>query len=362
MSTYKLLKDRKFTPSSVIVAEYIWIDANYNLRSKSRTLPFMCNADHKESYLVPSNVPHWNYDGSSTNQAKTENSDVMLHPASVFVDPFRGYPHILVLCSTYTSDGEPLKTNHRHWASEIFDITIETHQPWYGMEQEFFFLDTQDKPIGFPNDGKPEGQGEYYCGVGAKNIFGREIMDVFYQHCILASIKISGINAEVANSQWEFQIGPCCGLEVGDHLWTARYILNRVAEKYGVTVEYHPKPLGREWNGSGLHTNFSTQTMREDGGLQEIKIALEKLKNRHKTHMENYGEENILRMIGIHETSDYYKFTWGVRDRSASARIPPEVAQAGKGYLEDRRPASNADPYLVAGMIYETIVHDEDES
>lgn len=360
MSTYQLLKDRQFTPSSVFVAEYIWIDANYNLRSKSRTLPSL--RSESQTYFNPSNVPIWNYDGSSTKQANTEDSDVILRPVAVFIDPFRGYPHLLVLCSTYTSSGEPLKTNHRHWASDIFDITTKTHKPWYGIEQEFFFLDTNDKPIGFPDDGKAEGQGEYYCGVGAKNIFGREIMDVFYQHCILASVKIAGINAEVANSQWEFQIGPCSGLESGDHLWVARYIMNRVAEKYGVVVNYHPKPIGNEWNGSGLHTNFSTQAMREEGGLQEIKIALEKLKARHGVHMENYGEGNILRMTGIHETADYYKFTWGVRDRSASVRIPPGVAKDGKGYLEDRRPASNADPYLIAGLLYETVIHDEDDT
>ena len=355
MDFNQLLVESKYTPETVLVAEYIWIDAEYGLRSKSRTLPII----NENTYKNVEKIPTWSYDGSSTNQAVTKDSDITIKPVASFTDPFRGFPHILVLCETYNSDGEPLPSNHRSWANEIFDISTQEHCPWYGIEQEFFLMTPNGRPIGFPSDGYPKPQGKYYCGVGANNIFGREIMDELYQHCIMASIKISGVNAEVANSQWEFQIGPCSGLEVGDHLWVARYILNRLAEKYGAVVDYHPKPLEGSWNGSGLHTNFSTHCMRDKGGIKDIKMALKKLEMRHEYHMKFYGSENYKRMTGGQETSSFYKFNWGIRDRSASVRIPPGVAQSGQGYLEDRRPASNADPYLVAGLIYETVVHND---
>jgi len=344
-----------FHNSTVIIAEYIWIDANYCVRSKSRTLPRIDGkiCDHCDQ------IPIWNYDGSSTGQSKTAHSDIILKPVYFVFDPFRGYPNILVLCETYNSDGNPLETNKRSWAEQIFENSVNIDDPWFGMEQEFFFMTPQNRPIGFPLEGQAESQGKYYCGVGAKHIYGREIMDEFYNNCIYASIKISGINAEVANSQWEFQIGPCSGLEVGDHLWIARYILQRVAEKYGVDINYHPKPLGKNWNGSGLHTNYSTVDMRCDNGLTDIKVAIKKLEVNHMTHMSFYGTDNELRMTGECETAEYHKFTWANRNRGTSIRIPSQVVDDGKGYLEDRRPASNADPYTVAGLIYQTTRLDE---
>ena len=185
-------------------------------------------------------------------------------------------------------------------------------------------------------------------------------MDEFYQMCLYSAVQISGINAEVANSQWEFQIGPCEGLAIGDHLWIARYIMARVAEKYGVCINYQPKPLGENWNGSGLHTNFSTADMREVDGLEEIKGAVQRLGTKHAYHMEHYGKDNHKRLTGEHETSRFDTFSWGLSDRGASVRIPANVVIEERGYLEDRRPAANADPYLVAGLIYESIVLYED--
>jgi len=347
--------NKNFHAKSVIVAEYVWIDGNNSLRSKARTLPVVEGI----IYDSPSKIPEWSYDGSSTNQTCTEDSDVILRPVAIFFDPFRGYPNLLVLCETFTSEGKYLETNNRAWARDIFDITVSDTEPWYGMEQEFFLMTPQNRPIGFPQEGSPSPQGKYYCGVGPNNIFGREILDEFYNSCIYAAIKISGINAEVANSQWEFQIGPCTGIEVGDHLWIARYVLQRIAEKYGVVVNYHPKPLSDpNWNGSGLHTNFSTRAMREEGGIRVIKEALKKLESTHKHHMHYYGTDNDKRMTGRCETASYDKFNWGVRHRGASVRIPPHVAINGKGYFEDRRPASNADPYTVSALIYQTVCHD----
>ena len=251
------------------IVEYVWLGGCNELRSKTRVLDLVTKL---------SDVPKWNYDGSSTKQATGKDSEVILVPCCLFNDPFRGEDHKMVFCCTYKPDGTPLENNHRVWADEIFNKD-KSQEPWYGMEQEYFLIDYDTrKPLGFPSNGNPNPQGQYYCSAGAGNAFGRDIVEEHLEKCLEAGIIMSGINAEVAPGQWEFQIGPCTGIEEGDHMWMARYILNRVAEKYNVIIDYEPKPLKGDWNGSGCHTNYSTLHMREgDGnrtGLEYIEDAI----------------------------------------------------------------------------------------
>jgi len=306
---------------------------------------------------VPSSVkdlPQWNFDGSSTGQAPGDNSDVYLRPVAFYPDPFCLGDNILVMCETWMADGKPNAYNFRHDAAVVMEAHKE-HEFWFGLEQEYTLLDFKGWPYGWPENGFPAPQGPYYCGVGTGKVFGRDIVEAHYKACMYSGINISGTNAEVMPGQWEYQVGPCEGINLGDELWMSRFLLHRVAEEFGVKVTFAPKPIPGDWNGAGLHTNVSTKEMRADGGMKHIEAAMEKLSTRQIEHMEVYGEDNRQRMTGLHETASYDKFTWGVANRGASVRVNRACAEEGKGYFEDRRPASNADPYQVTGIIVETL-------
>jgi glutamine synthetase len=345
-NTANLEKYLKLPQNGKVIAEYVWIDGSNGIRSKCKTL--------SKKVTDVSELPEWNFDGSSTGQAPGNNSDVYLRPVAFYPDPFRLGDNILVMCETYMSDGKPNKYNFRHDAAIIMNKHAE-HDFWFGLEQEYTLLDMQGWPYGWPKNGFPAPQGPYYCGVGAGKVFCRDIVEAHYKACMYANILISGTNAEVMPAQWEYQVGPCSGIEMGDQLWMSRFILHRVAEEFGVKVTFAPKPIPGDWNGAGLHTNVSTKETRAEGGMKAIEAAMEKLSVRQKEHMSVYGEDNQLRMTGAHETSSYDKFSWGVANRGSSVRIPRAVAAENKGYFEDRRPASNADPYQITGIIVETM-------
>ncbi|KAG7018669.1 hypothetical protein SDJN02_20540 [Cucurbita argyrosperma subsp. argyrosperma] len=332
-----------------IIAEYIWIGGSgIDLRSKSRTI--------SKPVEHPSELPKWNYDGSSTGQAPGEDSEVILYPQAIFKDPFRGGNNILVICDAYTPAGEPIPTNKRHRAAEIFsNKKVVDEIPWYGIEQEYTLLQTNVKwPLGWPVGAYPGPQGPYYCGVGADKSFGRDISDAHYKACLYAGINISGTNGEVMPGQWEYQVGPSVGIEAGDHIWCSRYILERITEQAGVVLTLDPKPIEGDWNGAGCHTNYSTKSMREEGGFDVIKKAILNLSLRHNEHISAYGEGNERRLTGKHETASINTFSWGVANRGCSIRVGRDTEKQGKGYLEDRRPASNMDPYVVTSLLAET--------
>lgn len=334
-------------------ATYVWIDGTgENLRSKTRTLA-----------SVPKNVgeyPIWNYDGSSCGQARGRDSDTYLMPVAVYPDPFLGGNAKLVLCDTYDFKKEPTATNHRYECKKIMDACAD-QKPWFGIEQEYLFLDRDGYPLGWPKHGFPAPQGPYYCSVGSDRAFGREVVETHYRACLNAGLNICGTNAEVTPGQWEYQIGPVEGINMADEMWMSRYLLHRTAEQFGVVVTFDPKPavtMG-EWNGAGCHTNFSTANMRKSGGMKYIEEAMKKLEPFHAEHLKIYdpnnGEDNLKRLSGRCETSSVEKFTWGVANRGCSVRIPRQVAEDGFGYLEDRRPSSNVDPYQVTGALAHAI-------
>ena len=326
--------------------EYIWLDAKNNLRSKTKIFP-------DETPLGLVELPTWNYDGSSTGQTDGSHSEIHIKPQRLYKNPF-GDPHSrLVLCDTYWPSGDPHPTNTRARAVEIFNKGLDLH-PWFGMEQEFFIIDkTTNMPLGFPRMGYPEPQGPYYCGVGAGNAYGRTYFEEAELNCLNAGINLTGKNFEVAPGQLEFQVfGE--GIRVADDVMMLRYILARTGEKYGLGVNFEPKPVSGDWNGSGCHTNYSYTKTREEGGYEWILDAIAKLEVKHDEHIKLYGLGNESRLTGHHETAPITEFRSGVGDRGASVRIPTVVHAEKKGYLEDRRPAANCDPYVVTSKIFET--------
>lgn len=330
--------------------EYIWLDGaepTQQLRSKTKIVSGKKFSGKLEE------CPIWSFDGSSTNQASGGSSDCLLKPVFICVDPDRTNAY-LVMCEVLSADGTPHPTNAR---ASIKDDDADF---WFGFEQEYFLYDMDTKrPLGFPSDGYPAPQGPYYCSVGAKNAFGREIVEEHLDLCLEADLNVEGINAEVATGQWEFQIFAEGGKLAGDRIWVARYLLERTAEKYGVYVEWHPKPLGdTDWNGSGMHANFSNSVLRTCGSKEKYEeiCNLFRPKERIKDAIAAYGAYNEQRLTGKHETQSIKKFSFGISDRGASIRIPIATVEGGwKGWLEDRRPASNADPYKVAANIVNTV-------
>jgi glutamine synthetase len=317
------------------IAEYIWLDVDNKFCSKIRVVK-----DINE-------IIEWNYDGSSTGQATTTSSEIILKPVKIFNNPLiDGY---LVICATYSNDN-PLPNNHFDKAKEIFDKNLN-EKPWFGLEQEYFFC----KNNGYLGHDTIFQNERYYCSPINQHQLGVDISTKHLEYCIKADINISGINAEVVPGQWEFQIGPCEGIEAGHHMMAARYLLERIAIKENIYIDYRPKPISN-MNGSGCHINFSTQKMREDNGLDIIMEAIKKLENNHSYHMENYGKDNNKRMTGRHETASYNVFSWGVGTRNTSIRIGNDTFKNKKGYFEDRRPASNIDPYLTTSIIFNTCI------
>ncbi|HZJ26540.1 MAG TPA: glutamine synthetase [Acidimicrobiia bacterium] len=323
-------------------AEYIWMDGTEptaRLRSKTKVL-----ADGAD-------LPIWGFDGSSTNQAPGKNSDCVLQPVFSCPDPLRGGDDKLVMCEVMLPDMTPHPTNTRARLRPVAE-KFAGQEPLFGIEQEYTLF-KDGRPHGFPLGGFPAPQGFYYCGVGADEVYGRDLVEMHLDACLEAGLGISGINAEVMPGQWEFQVGPLSPLEVSDQLWIARWLLYRIAEEFDLSATLDPKPVQGDWNGAGAHTNFSTEAMRES--YEPIIEACEALGKRTDEHVAVYGADIEHRLTGLHETAPWDEYTYGVSDRGASVRIPWQVEKDQKGYIEDRRPNANMDPYLVTSLITETV-------
>lgn len=331
------------------ILEYVWFDGNNNLRSKTRVL--------YNNLTLLSEIPEWNYDGSSCGQANTDKSEILLIPKKLYKDPFRkNYNAFLVLCESMRNVNNnliPVKGNNRYNAELTLNKAKE-HEPWFGFELEFYLYDTKTRlPLGFSSNGVPPVQGDFYCSVGSLHANGRDFMEEQLKCCLYANINITGYNLEVASGQLEYQVFGH-GMNAPDDCWMSRYILNRLCEKFNYYVNFDPKPFIGDVNGSGLHTNFSTKSTRDKNGIDSILSMMDKLDRKHEEHINVYGKNNHLRLTGSHETSSIKSFSYGVANRTTSVRIPTETYNNGYGYFEDRRPASNADYWNIAEILVKT--------
>lgn len=339
---------------SHIKLEYVWLDGYQpepNLRSKVKVIQMDFDKIPLWPEALPvSMCPEWSFDGSSTKQAEGHFSDCILKPVRVYNNPLNKVrlESYLVLCEVMHPDGTPHISNTRA------DIGYEEEGLWFGFEQEYTIM-KDGRPLGFPENGYPEPQGKYYCGVGNGQVYGREFVDKHMEYCLMAGIEVTGTNAEVLLGQWEYQVFSKGKEKAGDDLWMSRYILQQMSEDYGFKIEFHPKPVMGDWNGSGLHCNFSNDRMRNEGGENYFKNIFRAFDTRHELHIQNYGSDNNLRLTGKHETQSIDKFSWGVSDRGSSIRVPLQTSKEWKGYVEDRRPASNGDPYKIVRVIAETL-------
>lgn len=359
-----------------ICLEYIWIDGVGELRSKIKVSHVGQSVCFDNFFKVGEEevyVPWWNFDGSSTYQAMGKESDILLKPVRVYKNPFFNTEikmAYLVLCECYEKDGKtPHQTNTRALCAHIDDKYTE-YGCLFGIEQEYVLFDRPNKystahspelepsPYKWVEPRNPGcgGQGPYYCSVGGDRALGRIISERHLVYCLKAGIQICGTNGEVMASQWEFQVGACSALKTCDDLMVARYILHKITEEHGCSASLHPKPYRGDWNGSGAHTNFSTEEMRNANGITCIIDACEKLRLTHEKDIQMYGKFNELRLTGAHETSSIREYSWGPGNRGCSVRIPLQVMKDRCGYLEDRRPASNCDPYLVTASIMESVL------
>tara|TARA_R110001583_G_scaffold26142_4_gene94344 strand:- start:595 stop:1614 length:1020 start_codon:yes stop_codon:yes gene_type:complete len=331
-----------------IKLEYLWLDGylpTQNLRSKTKV------EEHENFQGTLDEIGLWSFDGSSTKQAVGGSSDCVLKPVAIYPDPDRtnGY---LIMTEVMNPDGSPHASNGRA------TIDDDNDDFWFGFEQEYFIMDVKTElPLGFPRGGYPKPQGMYYCSVGGLNTHGRDLVEEHADACIKAGLNFEGINQEVACGQWEYQLFAKGAKKAGDEIWISRYLLDRLTEKHNYYIEYHPKPLGdTDWNGSGMHANFSNTLLRTCGSKETFATICEAFRPVTKEHIEVYGAYNDQRLTGKHETASITDFSWGVSDRGASIRIPIMVVQKGwKGWLEDRRPASNGDPYKIAARIIKTV-------
>ena len=273
--------------------EYIWMDGatpTQKLRSKTRILQLDNKSVKIEDFL------EWGFDGSSTYQAPGNDSDLTLKPVRFVKDPIRCGNNYLVLCEVFNPDGSAHSTNTRAELRRVLSAGAEKEEPWFGFEQEYTLFKNRT-PLGWPDKGYPAPQGPFYCGIGADEVFGRELVEKHLKCCLEAGILIFGVNAEVMPGQWEFQIGyrgfkgeSADPLTAADHAWLARYLLYRLGEDFKITATLDNKPVKGNWNGAGQHTNFSLKSMRNPSiGKQSIDSAISLLSKKHQEHISVYG-------------------------------------------------------------------------
>ncbi|KAL5006627.1 hypothetical protein ScPMuIL_015433 [Solemya velum] len=344
-------------PEDKVLVEYVYVDhSRTDIHWKTRTLDF--------EPMSAQACPVWDTLMYNNFEGKEPRVEVLIVPVSLYRDPFRRGKNKLVFCQIYEKMDKPAFINTRHTCEKVLD-KISEDEPWFGLEQEYFILGSDQRPAGWKTE-KSFRPKDYHslCGLTRTAGLERELVDVHYQACLFAGLKIGGINREDAPGQWEYQIGPCLGISAGDEVWVSRYLLLRVGEMFGVEISFFPKPVEDALPAAGVHINCSTRRMREEGGYKYIVEAVEKLAKTPqdvvlKMYDPHNGKDNEKRLKGNYFVPESSHFSWGVGDRLASIRIPILVAERKRGYFEDRRPSSNCDPFCAIEVLVRASMLDE---
>lgn len=346
-------------PDDAVFCTYVFVDGSLEkVRAKTKTLDF----EPKRA----EDCPEWTFCALGSGQWPDAGpkSEAYLVPVALFRDPFFGGRNKIVLCEVLQYDRTPMKTNTRRSCSQAMQKAAD-QEPWFGIEQEYVLTENDGHPLQWPRHAsqtiKP--LGPYFYGVGAGVTAGRYVSDAHYKACTYAGVKMAGTNCEGILSQWEYQVGPLPGVEAADHLWVSRYILERVAEDFGLLVNLDPMPFPQgNWLGSAMHANFSTKATRGDGGIRAIRAAIGKLESNADALLSKYDtsilKPNKRRIESGMLCSPSSQFSSDACSKVVSVRIPLSVVQAGKGYFEERRPGGNADPYTVCEALVRTVCLD----
>ncbi|XP_070391237.1 glutamine synthetase-like isoform X1 [Dermacentor albipictus] len=341
-------------PEDQVFCTYVFVDATLeNVRSKMRVLRYEPKS--------PEECPRSTFCGAGTDQWPDAgvDSELYLLPVALFKDPFLKGRNKLVLCEVLNADEQPHETNTRHPCKKAMEA-VKEEEPWFGIEQEYAILEQNGVPIGWPKQSHSlKCCQSYFYAVGSENTAGRQVADAHIKACSYAGVKLYGSNVEAVISQWEYQIGPLPGVETGDHLWISRYILQRVAEDFGVVVSFEPRPFkSLKMPGCAGHINFSTKSSRSEGGLDWINKAIAKLELKHELHLKAYDprkDANKERLRGNLMATPSREFSAAVSAKTVCVRIPRLTKVAGRGFFEDRRPGANVEPYRAMQRLVETL-------
>ncbi|KAJ8321547.1 hypothetical protein KUTeg_000903 [Tegillarca granosa] len=342
-------------PDDKVLVEYVFLNhTRHRVHSKTRVLDY--------EPQKAEDCPLWDVYMFKTFEGVEPRKEMILKPVAMYRDPFRRGRNKIALCELWETMEKPAGVNTRRSCAELLK-KVEEEGVWFGMEQEYFIMGDNGLPLNWDKDPKAINL-NFHTGVGLCKTAGyeRELAEFHFQACLYAGLKMYGINREDSPSQWEYQIGPCEGIDLADQIVISRYLLWRTGEFYGVEISMDTKPAVSPENApnqsNGGHMNFSTTRMRKEGGIKYINEAVEILRNSPQV-MSHYdlhgGKDNAKRLTNAYFVPGM-DFTTGIGDKYSSVRIPTLVALQGKGYLEDRRPCANADPYEVCETLTRTLL------